>query len=312
MSTRAADASGASGEPASVARSDPARVWAVVLTHGGAEDITAACIESLLAQDYPALTVLLVDNASYDGSGARLRHRYAEIVYLNTGANLGYTGGNNRGMALALERGADFLLVVNNDTTLEPRCVSLLVESATQADGPAVIAPKILYYDDPARIWYAGGDFVPYKAIGTHRRELDIDDPSEPPRLDHMTFATGCCFLMPASVAREVGGFREDFFIYCEDVELSLRIARRGYKLYYQSAARMYHREPPKRAEPTAFQLRMRDRNRRRLARQHLSAIERLRFAAWFYATRVIRLAQFAMRGDWERARAIVAGAVER
>ena len=64
-------------------------VWAIVLTHGGAEEITAACIDSLLAQDYPDLTVLLVDNASYDGSGERLRDRYPQVRYLNTGGNFG-------------------------------------------------------------------------------------------------------------------------------------------------------------------------------------------------------------------------------
>src|SRR5437868_4760907 len=69
-------------------------VWAIVLTYGG-EEVTAACLDSLLEQDYAALTTLLVDNASTDGSGTRLRVRYPQIQYLNTGANLGYTGGNN-------------------------------------------------------------------------------------------------------------------------------------------------------------------------------------------------------------------------
>lgn len=290
----------------------PMTVWAIVLTHGGAEEITAACIESLLAQDYPALTVLLVDNASYDGSGGRLRARYPGIAYLNTGGNFGYTGGNNRGMRYALERGADFVLVLNNDTVLEPGCVSALMRSARQAGRFGAIAPKILYWDDPGRIWYGGGDYSWARALGSHRREMEPDDPSEGARLEPMTFATGCCFLMPAPVAREMGGFREDFFIYGEDTELSLRLVRAGYPLYYQPAARLLHREPPGRRLASPFATRQRDRNRRRIVQAHYGWPMRLVFALWFYPTRAVRLVQYLLRGDWQGARAQVAGAIGR
>ena len=290
---------------------DP-RVWAIVLTHGGAEEITAACIDSLLTQSYPALTVLLVDNASFDGSGARLRDRYPQIAYLNTGGNYGYTGGNNRGIRHALNAGAEYLLILNNDTIVERDCVAQLVRSATTADRLGVVAPKILYFDDPTRIWYAGGDLSITRAIGDHRREMELDDPAEAPRLDDMTFATGCCFLMPAAVARELGGFREDFFIYCEDVELSMRVRRAGYRLYYQPAARLLHREKMRAALASPFAAEHRDRNRRRLVREYYSAWQRLVFALWFYPTRGVRLVQYLLRGDMNGARAIFAGATER
>jgi GT2 family glycosyltransferase len=288
------------------------RTWAIVLTHGGAEEITAACFDSLLAQDYPALTVLLVDNASYDGSGARLRDRYAgKIEYLQTGGNFGYTGGNNRGVTHALDRGAEYAIVMNNDTILEPTCVSWLVRSALEApERLGAVAPKILYFDDPSRIWYAGGDLSYPRAIASHRRELELDDPTERARLDPMTFATGCCFLMPAAVARAMGGFREDFFIYCEDVELSMRLVEGGYRLYYQPAARMLHREPSKPRDATPFQILHRDRNRRRIARQHFGVWQRAVFALWFYPTRFIRMTQYLLRGKWSLAGAIVKAAV--
>src|SRR5262245_31612036 len=140
-------------------------VWAIVLTAGG-EEVTAACLESLLCQSYPALTILLVDNASPDGSGDALRRRFAGIRYHNTGANLGYTGGNNRGIEVALEGGAEFLLILNNDTIAESDCVSQLVSSARFGDRVGVVVPKILYFDDPTRVWFGGGDFSRTKALG--------------------------------------------------------------------------------------------------------------------------------------------------
>lgn len=286
-------------------------VWAIVLMYGG-EEITAACIDSLLEQTYPALTVLLVDNASPDGSGVRLRDRYRHIRYLNTGANLGYAGGNNRGMRHALDQGAEYLLVLNNDTIVEPKCVEALVASAQQAPKKVgVVSPKILFHDDPARIWFAGGDYSVVRALGVHRREMELDDPAESPRLEEMSFATGCCFLMPAGVARETGGFREEYFMYCEDLELSLRLMRSGHTLYYQPAARLRHRQKFTRALPSPFAAQHRDRNRRRLVREHYNATQRAAFALWFYPTRVVRLLQYVLQGNLPGARAILAGATQ-
>ena len=293
-------------------KDNAASVWAIVLTHGGAEEITGACIDSLLAQSYTALTVLLVDNASFDGSGARLRDRYPQIRYLNTGGNFGYTGGNNRGMQFAVANGAQYVLVINNDTVLQDDCVTQMMAWVPRAQRLGAMSPKILFYEDPDRIWFGGGDFSRHRALGLHRRELERDDPREDPRLDDVSFLTGCCMLMPASVVRTVGGFREDFFIYCEDLELSLRLRAAGYRLYYQPGARMLHREAPRRALATPFAARLRDRNRRRIVREYYSPRERLLFAMWFYPTRAVRLIQYLVRGDLPGARAILSGAVAR
>lgn len=291
------------------ARKTQPRVWAIVLTHGGAERLTGDCIESLLASSYGNLGVLLVDNASRDGSTQRLRERFPGIGYLNTGGNFGYTGGNNRGIAWALEHGADYVMVLNNDTTLDADCVSRLVETAERTPQTGCVSPKILYHALPDHIWYGGGDLDRTKAIGTHRREMALDDPTEPPRTEDITFATGCCMLLPAPVVRSVGAFEESFFIYCEDAELSARLLKSGYRLLYQPAARMYHHEPPGRPDPTPFQIRLRDRNRRRLAALHLTMTERVAFLVWFYSSRLVRLAQYVLRGERDKARAIVAGA---
>lgn len=284
-------------------------VWAIVLMYGR-EEVTAACIDSLLAQDYPQLTVLLVDNASPNGAGGRMRGRYPGVTYLNTGANLGYAGGNNRGMAHALANGADYVFVLNNDTVLEPSCVTRLVESAKQVTDAGAIAPKILYYDDPKRIWFAGGDYSYLRALGHHRRELELDDANESPRLDEISFVTGCAFLMPTPVVREVGGFREDYFMYCEDVELSLRLRRSGHRMYYQPAARLRHHDERRKGLTAPFATMHRDRNRRRLVREHYSAVQRVMFALWFYPTRAARLLQYILRRDWPGARALVLGLI--
>jgi GT2 family glycosyltransferase len=215
-------------------------------------------------------------------------------------------------MELALREGAYYLLIVNNDTVLDHRCVSLLAQALDDDPRAAVVAPKILYHDAPDRIAFGGGDYSFIRGLGLHRHANERDDPSEAPRLDDITFVTGSCFLMRGSVARALGGFREDFFMYCEDVELSLRMRRDGYRMYYQPAARVLHREPVGRVLPPARAAFLRDRNRRRLVRQHYTVAQRLAFAAWFYPSRLVRLGQYLARRDWAGAGAVIAGAVKR
>ncbi len=282
----------------------------VVVLHWGREDLTQACLRSLLAADYPALGILLVDNGSPDGSGERLRALFPQVSYLQTGSNLGYTGGNNRGIAWALRNGVQYVMVLNNDTVVDTSCVSRLVEAAA-ASGVGGVAPKVLYDATPDRIWFGGGDLSMARGCGVHRRIGEADCPATDGKPEEITFMTGCCCLLSAQALRDVGGFAEDFFAYVEDVELSLRLVRSGYRLLYQPAARVRHRVPWGPASPSPLQIRLRDRNRRRLARRHFAWPDRLRFAAWYYPTRVVRIAQYACRGDWVRARAIWLGMTE-
>jgi hypothetical protein len=289
----------------------PPRVTAVVLNWCG-EEGTAACLRSLLAGDYPALTILLADNGSPDGSGPRLHAAFPEIAYLQTGANLGYTGGNNAGIRWALEGGAEQVLVLNNDTVVEPAAVTHLVEAAASGARVGAVSPKILHYDAPDRIWFGGGVMSRIRGLGVHERrgEHDIPIANEPVR--DITFATGCCCLFSGDALRAVGGFAEDFFAYVEDVELSLRLSRAGYRLLYQPAARVLHRVPlHEGAAPTPFRILHRDRNRRRLVRRHFGWRDRLVFAAWFYPSRLVTLARYVGSGDWERAGALLRGMTE-
>jgi GT2 family glycosyltransferase len=280
-------------------------VVAVVLNWCGESD-TIACIESLRRSTYDTLEILLVDNASPDGSGERLHARFAELPYLQTNENLGYAGGNNRAFEWLLDGNAPgYILVLNNDTIVDAECVGALVRAAERSTA-AIVAPKIVYFDDPTRIWYAGGDFSPRRALGVHRREGDADDPSL--TACAVSFVTGCCFLIRSEVLRAVGGFDESYFAYVEDAELSVRMNAAGHSMWFEPAARLEHRIPIGRPKDTPFQIRQRDRNRRRLVRTHYDLARRLGFATWFYPTRIMHLMQYLATASWPEARAIVAG----
>lgn len=287
------------------------RVTAVVLNYCNEED-TSACLASVAAQDYGALDVLLVDNHSPDGSGERLHVRHPDIAYLRTDSNLGYAGGNNRGIERALEGGTEFVLILNNDTVLETQCVSELVRAAQGAGDVGAVGPKILRFDDRSRTWFAGGFFDVTRAIGRHVGENERDAEPNTRDVQEAGFLTGCCLLIPAAVLRAEGYFREDFFAYVEDVEFCLRMTRSGRRLLYAPGARLLHRVPPPGTFPSPFQIRHRDRNRRRLVRLHYSAVDRIRFMAWFYPTRLALAAGYLLRWNGARAAAVIRGMTER
>lgn len=284
-----------------------ARVTAVVLNWCGEED-TVACVRSLLGADYPALDILVVDNGSPDGSGARIQARFPEIPYLGIEKNVGYTGGNNLGIQRALESGADYVLILNNDTELESRCVSELVTALEASPGTGGVAPKMLYHAAPDRIWYGGGTISRLRGLGVHRREGEQDRNLPLEEVEDVTFLSGCCLLVPADVLREVGGFAEDFFAYVEDVEFSARLRAAGYRLLYQPKARLLHKVPLPGAEPSPLQIFLRDRNRRRFARRNFTWLERMGFLVFFYPSRIVRLFGYLARGERERARSIWRG----
>lgn len=287
----------------------------VIILNWNAERDTAACIESFLGQRDVATKILLVDNASADGSGDRLRARFPSVSYLQTGANLGYAGGNNRGIDWAVGDGAEWILVVNNDTVAEPDCVRRLVDGAIGEPRLAAVAPLIVRFDDPTLVWFAGGRFDRVRAVGVHDGE---GRPAEQVMAEQgdgwrpSTFLTGCCLLLRPAALEQVGAFPDDFFAYGEDVELCLRLRQAGWLLGWVPSARLAHRVPPRGAPPRPDQIRLRDRNRRRLVRRHYGAGWRILFALWFWPTRLMHLVQYALGGERGRAAAIVAGMRER
>ncbi len=294
---------------AGTGRRTPA-VTVVVLNWCGEAD-TAECLRSLVAATHDALTVLLVDNGSPDGSGERLRRAFPELPFLQTGKNLGYTGGNNRGIAWALARGADHVVILNNDTVVEPECIARLVAVAESDPTVGAVAPKILVHGAPDRLWYAGGDLALARGTGRHRGEGERDGrDDEAAGPTPVSFMTGCCFLITRVALDRVGGFDDGYFAYNEDVDLSYRLLAAGLRIVYEPRARLYHKVPVGAVEPTPFQIVQRDRNRRRFAALRLGPLGRARFAAWFYPTRAVHLARYAARGDWARVRAVWGGLI--
>lgn len=215
-------------------------VW-IIVVNWNQQQLTLECLASLRAAADPACRVLLVDNGSTDGSAAAVRREFPEVEVLETGVNLLYAGGNNAGIVRALAEGAQLIVLLNNDTVVDPGCMRHL-RSRMEADPRCGIAgPKIYYAGARDRIWYAGGEMSFWKGELWHRgiRESDHGQYDVPGKTGYVT---GCCLMIRREALERAGMLDESFRMYGEDADLCMRVRRAGFDIQYEPAARVWHK----------------------------------------------------------------------
>lgn len=216
------------------------KVFVIVLNYNGKED-TARCLESLKAVAYPAYEVLVVDNASGDGSAAYLRAGFPGLRLIENGENLGYSAGNNVAIRRAMGEGADYVLLLNNDTVVDTAFLGELVKAA-EADRRIGIAGPKIYYDGPGDVVYFAGATIDWYTGRTRHTGIGTADPghsTEPRRAD---FIPGAAMLVRRSVVETVGLLPGEYFLQYEDIDYSVNAARHGFRLAYVPGAVVWHK----------------------------------------------------------------------
>lgn len=204
-------------------------VYIILLNYKGYED-TTACIRSLRKIEYADYKIVVVDNCSGDGSYEKLKEENKDCVCILSPENNGFSAGNNIGIRYAFQHGADFVLMLNNDTEVKEDFLAKMVEAS---DGKTVVTPSIYYYSEPNEIWYADG------RINFNRCTVSNGDDHESKYCD---YASGCCLLIPRKVYEAVGDWAEEYFMYYEDMDYSLRVNNGGFKIFYEKDAVVYHK----------------------------------------------------------------------
>jgi len=223
-----------SGEP-KAARADPP-VVAIVVTYNSAGYI-GACLDSLAKSPVP-LDVVVVDNGSSDGTAAAVRRAHPSVVVVAQ-ANLGYAGGNNAGLARACDTGCRYAFIVNPDVVIDPGCVAHLVAHMDAHPDVAIACPKILR-PDRRTIWFAGATINWEEGVSNHRGQ-DQPDEGQFDEAGPMDRACGAAMLVRMSAVERVGRMPEDYFLYFEEMDWSLRFVAAGYGLAYVPSASCLH-----------------------------------------------------------------------
>lgn len=213
----------------------------VVLNWNGGPD-TVACLESLGELAYDNHRIVVVDNGSTDDSAAMIAARFPQLPLVRTGTNLGYAGGNNAGVDWCRANSpADFFLILNNDTTVDPSLLQELVGAAIAHPDIGVFGPKILFHGKPSVIWFAGarwsgerGDFF---HVGYGEEDSDAHGDSVTSE-----YICGCALFVRRSLVERIGLFDTRYFLLYEEVDFCFRARRTGTPCMLVSRARVWHK----------------------------------------------------------------------
>ncbi|MDO8570111.1 MAG: glycosyltransferase family 2 protein [Candidatus Daviesbacteria bacterium] len=231
------------------------KVALITVNYNGLKD-TLEFLESLQKLDTKDLEVktIVVDNGSFDSSVPKISEKFPKIDLVQTGSNKGFTGGFNKGLEYGGAWGADYFLLINNDTEIgSSDLLKSLIKTLEKNSNAGLVAPKIYFakgyeyqknYEEKDLgkvIWYGGGSFdwdnVMSKHIG-----IDEVDSGKYDEIKETGFISGCCFLMKKEVIEKVGGFDEKLFAYFEDNDFLQRVKSAGFQLFYNGKVFIYHK----------------------------------------------------------------------
>jgi GT2 family glycosyltransferase len=215
-------------------------IIAVVVLSYNAREATRRCLRSVMRSNYPELEIVLVDNASTDGTVEQVRAEFPGIHVSTAPTNLGFGGGNNIGIEVAAGLGAGYVFFLNDDARVEPDTISALSDFLIQHRECGAVAPVVVQ-TATGRILYAGARFNRHLIYGRNLFWLDPISSftrTEPIDADYCDFAAA---LVRLPALRMVGSFDPSFFLYNEGIDLSLRLRAKGWKIQCLPRSRVYH-----------------------------------------------------------------------
>jgi hypothetical protein len=217
------------------------KVTVVILNWNGLAD-TSECLESVRTITYPNYQTIVIDNGSSADDAQVLQERFGNSTHLIASEkNLGFAGGCNLAIREALADGADYVLLLNNDTVVDPAFLSMLVQAAEEIPDGAAFCPKICYYERPRVIQSTGGRVNAWMGRAW---QVGRDKPDEGPngRVEERDYADGACMLIGRSALERVGLLDEEYFAYWEETDWCARAREMGLKSYYVPNARIWHK----------------------------------------------------------------------
>jgi len=213
---------------------------AIIIINWRRYDDTVECLRSVKASNYQDYRIILVDNASDDGSGEKLAKEFPDIKAIFNKKNYGFAEGNNIGIKQALKDEAKYILLLNNDAVVGRDCLSNLIAVMEHEPATGIIGPKIYFYNANT-VWYAGGKLNRLTGLTFHIGE-GVEDRGQFSQPAEVDFVTGCALMVKSEVFERVGLLDKDFYHNHEDAEFCLRAKAAGFGLTYEPSAIVYHK----------------------------------------------------------------------
>jgi len=215
---------------------------AIIVVNYNLKNDTIECLQSLISANAKIEQIIVIDNCSSDGSVEGLRDEFGPCLEIIIAPeNKGYPHALNIGIPRAIEKGAQWVLLMNNDTYVAPDFISELHKSTINYPEYALLGPMILYHEEPDTIWYLGYRVVPGTLIGVGSYRGHVDKGQFPPIVP-IDFMHGCAMMVRSDVFQKIGLFDDTHLIYGDDADFSWRAKLAGYKLAAAPNAKMWHK----------------------------------------------------------------------
>ncbi|OGP91537.1 MAG: hypothetical protein A2157_08765 [Deltaproteobacteria bacterium RBG_16_47_11] len=235
---------------------NPFPLISVIILNWNGKEYLYPCIQSVKEQSYPNMEIIVVDNASTDSSVEYIHHLFHDLHLMINHENLGYGGGNNRGIQ---EAKGKYILILNNDAEIEKDCVEWLWKCMESDKRIGMTTPKILIYDQKDTMDAAGLVIYP-DGLSIGRGHLEPQ--AKYSEREEVFCGSGCASLLRREMLDEIGLFDEDFFAYAEDTDLGWRARLAGWKAYYVPEAVVHHHHSKKFGTYSALKAYLVERNR--------------------------------------------------
>lgn len=223
-------------------------VYAVILDANRCQD-TLECLRSLQQSDYPNLKILVLDNATTDGTLQAVRDQFPGVEILELAENKGYAGNNNVGLVYALDHQASWIFILNDDITLSPDCLKILIETGEADPEAGILGPMVYHHDEATVIQSAGGILDQHwqpQHVGANQ-----PDEGQYEQVREVDWITGCAILVRRQALEQAGLMDERFFLYNEEVDFCYRIHREGWKILHVPGAKLWHKGVQRNYQPS-------------------------------------------------------------
>lgn len=219
------------------------KVFFVIVNYNG-KKVLEACLRSIFSSEYPHFEVVVVDNASLDGSMSIVKELFPKVHCLFQEKNGGFAVGSNMGIRFSLEHGAEYVFLVNNDATIKKDTLSFLMQYA-EKEMRGVFSPLVLTSENPEKVWFCGGYIDWFRMRAVHKKCFSVE--KKPMSSEYLS---GCALLIPKRAFYEAGLLDEEYFLYYEDVDWCLRARGAGYRLWVIPQALVIHKEQSEKKNP--------------------------------------------------------------
>lgn len=278
----------------------PKMVYIIVLNWNGKTD-TIECIRSLKEITYDNYKIVIIDNASVDGSVAEIKKLFPDIKIIENKENLGFAGGNNVGIDYAMDNSADYVLLLNNDTIVDKSFLSELMKVGESDPNIGLLGPKTFFHGEPKRIWFAGGKVNWMRNSGSHIG-IDEIDLGQYDKVRDADYLTGCCLLIKKAVIGKIGKLSEDYFLYYEDTDFCLRAENSGYRCVFVPESKILHKISRSTKPGSSSYIYYHTRNGLMLAKRNGSLLNRVLiypYCLFLFFKQIIKILFMPQKRNW-------------